>query len=388
MRGARRTWSVRRSAARARQRRRWAFFSSLLGVGDIPDALRALLKQVSRSFYLSLAILPASLRGPISLAYLLARAADTIADTRIIPRTDRLRYLDMLQAELDSPPASRLAEIAGALTGLSAVSAQAGPQRIPAERDLLARLPECFGLFRALLEDDRTRIRTLLLALTHGMQEDLRTFPGESHEDLVALESQADLERYTYHAAGCVGEFWTDMTMAHCPGLGHWDATVMRRRGMRFGQGLQMTNVLRDLAHDFRIGRCCLPRQDLTKLDLTPNDLLDPGAVPRLRPLLNELLRLTLEYYAEGFTYLLAIPRTEFRLRLACAWPLLIGLRTLDLVQRSRNLLDPHVTVKISRSAVYAIMVRSTLLAWSDGGLERYYRELRNRIGAPSMAAH
>src|SRR5512136_707394 len=33
MRGARRTWSVRRSAARARQRRRWAFFGSLSVLG-------------------------------------------------------------------------------------------------------------------------------------------------------------------------------------------------------------------------------------------------------------------------------------------------------------------------------------------------------------------
>ena len=347
-------------------------------VDSIPDPMRRILKQVSRSFYLTLAVLPASLRGPVSLAYLLARAADTIADTRIIHWTDRLRYLDLFRTELDCPTVSRLSEIAGSLTG---------PQRIPAERDLLARLPECFRLFRALREDDRARIRSLLLALTHGMQEDLRTFPGESHESLAALESRADLERYTYYAAGCVGEFWTDMTMAHCPALRHWDATAMRRRGMHYGQGLQMTNVLRDLAHDFQMGRCYLPRQDLTKLGLAPNDLLDPGAVDRLRPLLNELLRLALDHYAEGATYLLAIPRTEVRLRLACAWPLLIGLRTLDLVQRSRNLLDPGVTVKISRSAVYAIMACSTLLTWSNGGLERYYRGLRDRIGARSMPA-
>jgi len=376
-------------------------------VGDIPDALRPLLKQVSRSFYLSVAILPACLRGPISVAYLLARAADTIADTRLIPRSDRLRYLDVFRAELDTPSTSGFPEIAGALAGLPAAQAaqaglsaplpvcpapqrgtgrrsgaQAGPQRNPAERDLLARLPECFSVFRALLEEDRARIRTLLFALTHGMQEDLRAFPGESHEDLAALESQADLERYTYYAAGCVGEFWTDMTMAHCPGLFHWDATLMRRQGMRFGQGLQMTNVLRDLAHDFQIGRCYLPRQDLHALGLSVRDLLNPATLEHLRPLLRELVHLTLGYYTDGWTYLLAVPPMEIRLRLACAWPLLIGLRTLELVQRSPTLLDPHVTVKISRPAVYAIVVRSTLLAWSNGGLGRYYRVLRNRIAA------
>jgi len=348
-------------------------------VDDIPDHLRAILKRVSRSFYLTLVVLPSSLRGPVGLAYLLARAADTIADTRIIPRADRLHYLDLFREELDLPAASRLLEIAQALTG---------PQPIAAERNLLLRLPECFRVFRGLPEEDRLRIRGLLLALTQGMQEDLHAFPGENQERFASLETRADLDRYTYYAAGCVGEFWTDMAMAHRPALRGWDASAMRARGKRFGQGLQMTNVLRDLPRDLRIGRCYLPRQDLLALGLTPADLLDPTAIERLRPLLRELLHLSLTHYAEGWAYILAIPLTEIRMRLACAWPLFIGLRTLDLVQEARDLLDPRVTVKISRSAVYAIMARSAALAWSDGGLDRYYRVLRDRIHvAPILAS-
>jgi len=246
----------------------------------------------------------------------------------------------------------------------------------------LLRLPECFTAFGALTEEDRLRIRGLLLALTYGMQEDLRTFPGEDQEHLVALESRVDLDRYTYYAAGCVGEFWTDMVMAHRPAMHGWDATVMRARGKRFGQGLQMTNVLRDLAQDLRNGRCYLPRQDLSAVGLSPGDLLDPTAIERLRPLLRELLHLSLSHYAEGWAYLQAIPSREVRMRLACAWPLLIGLRTLDLVQQARGLLNPRVTVKISRAAVYGTMARSAALAWSDGGLDRYYRALRSRIDA------
>ena len=144
---------------------------------------------------------------------------------------------------------------------------------------------------------------------------------------------------------------------------------------------------LRDQAQDFRIGRCYLPRQDLAALNLTPEALLDPAALQRLRPLLQYLLALTLSHYAEGWAYILAIPPTEIRLRLACAWPLLIGLRTLDRVQQARDLLDPRVTVKISRPAVYGILVRSTALAWSDGGLDRYYRSVRRRVArAPTPA--
>lgn len=341
-------------------------------MGDLPDALRALLKQVSRSFFLTLTVLPAPLRGPVGLAYLLARAADTIADTRLIPREERLRYLDLFRQELELPITSRLFPVTQALTGRQAIAA---------ERELLLRLPEGFALFRVLPDEDQRRVRGLLLTLTHGMQNDLRTFPGESEDRLVALESRADLDRYTYYAAGCVGEFWTDMVMAHCPALRDWDAAVMRRRGACFGQGLQMTNVLRDLAQDFRIGRCYLPRQDLATLGLRPEDLLDPAAIQRLRPLLQDLLALTLSHYGEGWSYILAIPAREVRLRLACAWPLLIGLRTLDRIQQACNLLDPRVTVKISRPAVYGILVRSAALAWSDSGLDRYYRAVRSRVG-------
>jgi farnesyl-diphosphate farnesyltransferase len=347
-------------------------------VGDIPEALRPLLKHVSRSFYLTLAVLPPALRAPLGVAYLLARAADTITDTRLVPPEDRLRSLDLFRQETDLSAASRLQEITQPLTG---------PQRNPAERELLGRLPECFDAFRRLPEVDRRRIRALLLSLTHGMQADLRRFPAEDDDRIVALESSADLDQYTYYAAGCVGEFWTEMALAHCPALCGWDAAAMRGRGMRFGQGLQMTNVLRDLAHDLRIGRCYLPRQDLARVSLTPEDLRDPAALARLRPLLGELLARTLDHYAEGWAYLLAIPPSEVRLRLACAWPLFIGLRTLERLQQAPDLLDPRVTVKISRPAVYAILLRSVATVWSNAGLDRYHRALRGRAASAASPA-
>jgi farnesyl-diphosphate farnesyltransferase len=338
-------------------------------VGQIAPQLWQILPQVSRSFALSLRVLPPSLREPMGLAYLLARAADTVADTRIIPRPERLRYLDLLRQELDLPASSRLAEISQGLTG---------PQRIPAERDLLLALPACFSAYGEIVADDRARIRGVLLILIEGMQTDLRRFPGEDEGALIALESRHDLDRYTYSAAGCVGEFWTDMIMAHRSACGGWSPETMRRLGMRFGQALQMTNVLRDLAQDLRIGRCYLPHEDLAVAGLTPSDLLDPGSIVRLRPLLRDLLRMTLAYFEEAWTYTQAIPRREARLRLACAWPLLIGLETLEAIGRSRNLLDPAVTVKIPRGAVYAILLRSSLGVWSNVVLSR---QVRTRAG-------
>ena len=337
----------------------------------LPQPLRTILPQVSRSFALSLGVLPRSLRGPLGLAYLLARAADTIADTRIVPREERLRSLDILRRELDAPAATRLAAIADALTGA---------QRIPAERELLLHLPACFAALDRFPPDDRARIRQVLHLLMEGMQNDLRTFPGEDMAGLAALETRKDLHRYTYYAAGCVGEFWTEMAMAHRPACAGWDADAMRQRGVRFGQALQMTNVLRDLAQDLRIGRCYLPRLDLAAFGLRPADLLQPKAMARLRPLTDDLLAVALADYREAWAYTRAIPRCELRLRLACAWPMLIGLRTLALIRQADDLLDPAVTVKISRAAVYRILVRSGMTAWSNAALGAHYRGLRRPL--------
>lgn len=347
-------------------------------VRDVPDGLREILKPVSRSFYLTLAILPVGLRGPVGLAYLLARAADSIADTRLIPRADRLHHLDLLREALDAPVAPRPPDVAQTL---------AGSQQSLVEGELLRRLPECLALYRGLPDADRRRIHDLLFTLTDGMQAELRTFPGEDEGRIVALATRMDLDRHTYYAAGCVGEFWTEMAMAHRPACHSWNAETMRRRGVRFGQGLQLTNVLRDLARDLRIGRCFLPREDLSALGLTPDNLLDPGAIARLRPLLRDLLRRTLEHLAEGWAYTLTIPRGEMRMRLACIWPLFIGLRTLHRIWEAPNLLDPGARVRVSRPAVYAILARSSALAWSDHALDRYYRALQGRIAAALIPA-
>jgi len=339
-------------------------------VRDIPAPLRRLLKQVSRSFFLSIAVLPGSLRRPIGVAYLLARAADTVADTRIVTRPDRLRILDGLRQALDAPAGSSAPDLTGALTG----------SQSPAERAVLLRLDEVFAAFAELLPGDRRGVRDVVQRLIQGMQTDLTTFPGETEAELAALEARADLDRYTYFAAGCVGEFWTEMTMAHRPACRAWDGDLRGRQGKRFGQALQMTNVLRDLAQDLRIGRCYVPRQELLAHGLRPADLLHPGSLERFRPLLADLLRLTLTYYAEAWDYIAALPGTEVRMRLACLLPVFIGLATLDRIACARGLLDPAVHVKIPRSTVRGILLRSVAALGNGSALAGYHRGLRAAV--------
>jgi farnesyl-diphosphate farnesyltransferase len=334
------------------------------------DLTSVLLRRVSRSFYLSLAVLPAAVRPTIGLAYLLARAADTIADTRLIERRARITHLEAFRAEMTGSEPYRLAAIASAI----------GSRSLPAERNLLERLPDCFAALRALPADDRDRVGKVIETIIEGMTADLRRFPGEDEGKLAALETRQDLDRYTYLVAGCVGEFWTDIHVAHRPRLRRWDLPAMRQLGIRFGKALQLTNVLRDVPRDLRHGRCYLPRQDLARLGLSPRDLLDPAAAPAVRPLLAELLDTALDHYEAGWRYTFAIPKSETRMRLACAWPLLIGLRTLDLLARSSNWLDPTKALKVPRVRVYGLMVHSLATVWSTRALGRQARRLRARI--------
>jgi farnesyl-diphosphate farnesyltransferase len=330
-----------------------------------PDLLRDILPGVSRSFALSLRVLPRSLRRAFGVTYLVARAADTIADTRALPPAKRLAALHALRAALAgggaAPPAP----------GDSGAGGHTAP-----ERELLTRLPDVLAAYHTLAPDDRARARDVLLTLTQAMVDVLERFPPEMAARVGALDTRADLDRYVQMNAGCVGEFWTDMVAAHRPRCAGWDLAAMRARGARFGQGLQLINVLRDLPRDLRIGRCYLPRAELTALGLAPEDLLNPAALARGRPLLHALIDEALRRLDEGRRYTLAVPRRETRLRLASLWPLLIGLATLARLRVAENLLEPAVTIKVSRGEVRWMLARSLAVVWSDGALDAWIERL------------
>jgi len=337
----------------------------------VTDLVGDLLRRVSRSFYLSLAILPRALREPLGLAYLLARASDTVADTRLLPRAERLRHLATLGAAYAGAAAPEVAGVARAC---------ASAQTHAAERELLERVGETLARVERLPAGDRTAVRAVLATITEGQRFDLERFPGEDAAGLAALDTLADLDRYTYLVAGCVGEFWTRLCVAHRPRLAAWDVAAMTATGVRFGKALQLTNVLRDVPADLHQGRCYLPARELAALGLGLRDLLDTQRTPAARPLLDRLLRLALEHYDAAWRYTLAIPRAEWRLRLACAWPLLIGLGTLAAIARHPNPLAVVRPIKISRGAVRAILARSALAVWSDAALRREAGRLRAAV--------
>jgi farnesyl-diphosphate farnesyltransferase len=222
---------------------------------------------------------------------------------------------------------------------------------------------------RALPPADRADVQAVLATLTRGMTFDLARFPGDDAASLTALASWAELDEYTYLVAGCVGPFWTALHVRHRPRLASWDPSAMSAQGIRFGKALQMTNVLRDVPRDLRSGRCYLPADELAALHLRPADLLDGAVRSRARPLFRALLERTLAHYDVAWRYTLAIPRAEVRMRLACAWALLIGLATLAALAAHPDPLGAGTPVKIPRAAVRGIVARCALAVGSNRAL-------------------
>ncbi|WCJ59739.1 squalene/phytoene synthase family protein [Fontisphaera persica] len=315
--------------------------------GSIPWPL---LQQVSRSFYLSLRWLPAAVRPQLALAYLLARATDTVADTDIVPWERRLESLERLRAcimrEASSPPDWK---------GL------AGQQNLPAERELLEKAGELMGMLERMAEEDQALIRGVLSTITSGQMLDLQRFGlARSPDQVRALAHKEELVDYTYRVAGCVGDFWTRLCCAHLRPAPAMAVEELAALGVKFGQGLQLVNILRDLPRDLRQGRCYLPAEELRAAGLLPADLLDPRCEGRLRPVYDRWLAQARQWLADGWHYTLALPASWHRLRLACALPNLLGIKTLAML-RENAILNPELRLKVTRAELRGILWRMIL---------------------------
>jgi len=311
--------------------------------------LTDLLRQVSRSFYLTLRVLPRPVRSQIGLAYLLARTTDTIADTEILPVEQRLTALAALRVRI-------LGQGSGALNfGEFAVR-----QGELAERLLLERVEESLALLGDLSGEDLKLVRAVLDTIASGQELDLRRFAPASAGKIVALETDAELADYTYRVAGCVGEFWTRLCVRQLFGGGSADEARRLPDGIRLGRGLQLVNILRDLPGDLRQGRCYVPLVRLRAAGLRPEDLLQADNEAAFRPVYNSLLDEAAAHLLAGWRYTNGLPHNQWRVRLACAWPVLIGVRTIELL-RTQPILEPARRIKVSRSEVRGILWRSVI---------------------------
>src|SRR5580698_4542399 len=321
-----------------------------------------ILPSVSRTFALTIPQLPPDLSRSVTNAYLLCRVADTIEDEPQIAPPDTLLYMERFS---DAVAGVDDAQLLG-----TELAQKLSQWTLPAERELIINLPRVIRVTRQLPLRQQTAIRRCVDTMCHGMHQFQRT------ASVRGLDTVADLDSYCYYVAGVVGEMLTELFCSHSPDIER-HRVALTRLAPSFAQGLQMTNILKDVWEDRSRGACWLPQDLFSRhgVDLSHLTAASPGngfaaGMPELVGLAHAHLRNALEFT-------LLIPAREIGIRRFCLWA--IGLAVLTLKRIAAN---PGFTqgaqVKVSRRTV-AVTLALSNAATRRNGLLRF---LFNRAAA------
>lgn len=299
-----------------------AFSQSLAGT--------VVLKGVSRSFYLSLRLLPHSMRDAAGLAYLLARSSDTIADTAAVSVAERLASLDAFhRAIMHGEPFVATRDM------LEHCSAS--------EHVLLENSAAHLQWLDALAPALRVLIREVLEEIISGQRLDLVRFGHASATQRMIIGSDDELLDYCQRVAGSVGVFWTNIGFL---GEEHRFSRESRETlltwGRHFGCGLQLVNILRDRPEDMRNGRYYLPGTE-GEASLRAHD---------------RWLGIAKHFIHEGMQYADALQGRK--LRCATVLPALLALETIEKLE-SATWQEMEQRVKVSKATVFRCLAEAML---------------------------
>lgn len=296
---------------------------------DLSDNLNQILKETSRAFYLSLAILPPAARRSLSLAYLLARAADTVADSEAEEGTDRAKTLRQLQECLREPGLAESVEL------------HPYRPRHAGEQRLLEQWPALLAELQSSSPLQSSEISDVVHTLIDGMLWDQELF----EDSPVAGLSATELEKYTFLVAGCVGPFWSQSCAEGDPELQVLLSDEHREMAVEFGKALQWVNILRDIPKDQEQGRYYLSPMGSVEF----GQQFFAGSHRALRA------------FRMAILYPHLFPSGYLRHRLAVILPLVLGLRTLEKLFQTGP--RQGVRTKVSRKEVFFWLGLGTLCA-------------------------
>lgn len=321
-----------------------------------------LLPLVSRTFAACIGLLPEPLRHQVLVAYLLCRIADTVEDCPRLAAERKRELLAAFRASLD--------EGGGEPSGLAEAFAEPAGDDETLTREVARTLRE----YRAFPAPVREAIRPWVQEMCDGMAGFAALQPRP--DSFQALERLADLDRYCWYVAGTVGHLLTALFRVHSPRITPQRFARLQGLATDFGLGLQLVNIIKDVADDRQRGWSFVPRELCAAHGLPPEALLDPAQAERARAAMAELIAKARGHLDGALHYCLALPPADYRIRLFCLAPLLFALRTLALAARDPRLLDPGHKVKITRAEVHRTLTMAHLLAPFNPGLRLYARML------------
>ena len=318
--------------------------------------INQLLKGTARSFYLTLRALPKSIRWPLSLAYLLARATDTIADEYELATSYRLTFLADMQKLINHGSLNEELSFNRWISQFKDTSMNFL---------LLSNFQRIIVFLYELDTETRQNIISVLNQIIRGQLLDIKTF--SQSKGMVCLKTSEELDQYTYYVAGSVGEFWTQICVRRIKNYSKKPIDQLNALAISFGKGLQLINILRDIPQDLQKERCYLPLEQLQQQKIILTDLIkNPSCII---PIVEYWWQKAFEHLTDGWNYMISI--NNRRIRYAMTLPLLIGFRTLEELKNKKYLQCSSIT-KISRRSMKWLMLIACIGIISKKGLNFY----------------
>ncbi|HEY2804606.1 MAG TPA: phytoene/squalene synthase family protein [Gemmatimonadales bacterium] len=322
-----------------------------------------MLPGVSRTFALTIRLLPPGLEYPVLVAYLLCRVADTIEDSTLLPVALKVSLLEHFRTCLDDdgPDAAALH---------AAFAGTSDEETLAREADIVLRE------FRRLPGAQRAAIRPWVQEMCTGMASFVAAGGSEGSGRLQMLASVEELERYCYFVAGTVGHLLTALFRLHDGEMTEAQYQRLESLATSFGLGLQMTNIVKDVADDRGRGVSFVPRELFETSGIKPEDLPAAARDGLAGRVMQPLIARARRHLASALDYCTTLPRRQYRIRLFCLTSLYFAARTLRLARREPALLGGERKIKISRGAVYRTLAMTYLVAPVDALVRAYFVRL------------
>ena len=334
------------------------------------DFQALLLEGVSRTFALTIPQLPNELYSAVANAYLLCRIVDTIEDeVSLSPEQKRFfcsGFIKIVKTGLNSETFA--IELAPLLS----------TQTIPAEHTLIHVLPRVIEITHKFAPAQIEALATCVETMAQGM-------PIFQAQDLSAgLATLADMDRYCYYVAGCVGEMLAKLFCHYSPEIAlHRDQLL--KLSVSFGQGLQMTNILKDIWDDAQRGVCWLPQDIFTETGFDLKSLTPETNNEQFRKGLERLISIAQEHLHDALTYTQLLPSHETGMRNFCLWALGMAVLTLKKIKQNLNFNNSD-QVKISRNSVKATIITTRLIGRNNFMLSLLFNAISRELKTPDWS--
>jgi len=332
------------------------------------DQFQALLLEgVSRTFALTIPQLPEKLYSAVANAYLLCRIVDTIEDeVSLSPGQKKYfcsEFIQVVKTGANSEPFA--VDLAPLLS----------EQTIPAEHTLIHVLPRVIQITHKF---DPAQIEALACCV-ETMAEGMPIFQAQDLQG--GLATLADMDKYCYYVAGCVGEMLAKLFCHYSPEIAQHQDELLKL-SVSFGQGLQMTNILKDIWDDAERGVCWLPQDIFTETGFDLSTLSPENNNEQFRLGLTHLISIAHEHLHNALHYTLLLPSHETGIRNFCLWAL--GMAVLTLKKINKNLDFTHSNqVKISRNSVKATILATRLTGRSNTLLSLLFNVASRELKTP-----